>query len=426
MNTLTSTRRPRLRRTGLDRARHDADLRLQTYVERIWLPQGRTDLVRVTFDRPPDGYELAEQYAVLAYAGRPLYLVPLDSRAASVAGFQAYKAARSTASRFARQAVAAGFASGVAPKLLRDRLVISVHRSVTRERWGEVLLIKHLSDVLDRPDLVAFVAVRRINPTAKPTLQLFDRAGAPVGYAKIGASAPTQDLVRTEAAALAALGGGPPGVLVPQMLATGEWGSTAFVVGSPVPSRIRRWTAGPEATVPALRRLNALSAHRSRLRDSSYATRIGVELASAAASVDEARLLTTWLNELMVSDQEIEFGRMHGDWNPGNVGKLSGGLAAWDWEHSVDDAPVGLDLLHWPFHDALARHDLSTAVRAAERAAPGLQLLGVPASARRLVVSCYLLDMFVRWTKLVADRVSWNPKWHPDLIGVVQHRRKLS
>ena len=42
---------------------------------------------------------------------------------------------------------------------------------------------------------------------------------------------------------------------------------------------------------------------------------------------------------------------------------------------------------------------------------------------RSLVVSTYLLDMFARWVKLVAEGVSWNPKWYPDLVHVVTTRR---
>ena len=66
---------------------------------------------------------MVEEYAVLPYAGCSRYLVPLHTRAASVAGFRTYNAARSPASRLARRArraVTAGFNTGVAPRLLRD------------------------------------------------------------------------------------------------------------------------------------------------------------------------------------------------------------------------------------------------------------------------------------------------------------------
>lgn len=205
--------------------------------------------------------------------------------------------------------------------------------------------------------------------------------GAPAGYAKLGTSAPTRALVRTEAAALAALHGGLPGVVVPELLATGELDLTFFSVGSPVPTDVRRWTEGPEATVPALRQINTLSSHRRRLADSPYAHRLRAELAAEATSVDVAPLLAAWLDELAQSPEQIEFGRMHGDWMAGNLGRLPTGLAAWDWEYSAADAPVGFDLMHWPFH------------------------------------------MFAPWAKLVAEGISWNPKWYPDLVHVVTTRR---
>lgn len=113
---------------------------------------------------------------------------------------------------------------------------------------------------------------------------------------------------------------------------------------------------------------------------------------------------------------------MHGDWIPDNLGRLPDGLAVWDWEHSVDDAPVGLDLLRWSFQQAMAGNDLFAAVAATEAAEPGLDELGVAAAAHHLLVSLYLLDEFVRWTKMIAGGMAWNPKWYPHLLDVVRAR----
>ncbi len=117
-------------RASSGRSRRHAHPRLQAYIDRVWLPEDRSDIpVSVTLDTAPPDYVVAEEYAVLPSAGCPRYLVPLHTRAASVAGFRTYNAARSPVSRLARRAVAAGFDTGVAPRLLRDRLVVSVHAS---------------------------------------------------------------------------------------------------------------------------------------------------------------------------------------------------------------------------------------------------------------------------------------------------------
>ncbi len=408
------------RRVDLD----SADARLHAYVQRVWLPDDRADSpVAVTLESAPEGHVIAEQYAVLPHPRAPRFLVPLESRAVAAASFRGYSASRARVSRMLRNTVGTGFATGIAQRMLRHRLVVSVDRRFPRDRWADVLVVQHLAEVLGRPGIRALVAVRRINPSAKPTLQLFDEDGAPAGYAKLGPTEPTRLLVRTEAAAMAALGGRLDKVIVPELLASGDWGETAYAVGAPLPSGIRRWHEGPDATAPALAEVaRSTETSRGPLAGSPFAARLRSDLAAVSAGDDVAPVLAAWLARLECDPAPMEYGRMHGDWIANNLGRLGDRVAVWDWEHSVDDAPVGFDLLHWRFHRALDRDGLPAAVRAVDAATGSLGLLDVPEGSRRLVASTYLLDMFIRWTRLAAGSGAWNPKWYPGLLPVARER----
>src|SRR3546814_14132557 len=42
-------------------------------------------------------------------------------------------------------------------------------------------------------------------------------------------------------------------------------------------------------------------------------------------------------------------GVAHGDWGPWNLAVAAGELVVWDWEHAIDQAPLGFDLVHWAY-----------------------------------------------------------------------------
>ncbi len=398
------------------------DRRLQAWVERIWQPDDAVDSpVRVTLGGPPNGHVVAEQYAVVPHPRTVRFLVPVGSRPTAVASLRTYSAARSPVSRLVRRSLASGYAAGLADHVLPHRLVVSVDRRFPERRWSEVLVLRHLAELLGQQRLHAFTAVRRINPNAKPTLELFSAEGTPAGYAKLGDTDATRALVRTEAAAMDTLGGMLESVVVPRLLAAGDWRQIAYAVGEPLPLDMRRWTRGPAATATALRHIaRSGSTTSGRLAGSIYAARLRKDIVARTGSADVTPLLLSWLDRLEQEPDPLEYGRAHGDWIPDNIGQVGTGLAAWDWEHSADDTPVGFDLLHWHFHHAFVARDLPAAVAAVEGAQPQLAGLGVPAGSRRLVASAYLLDLFVRRTKLAAGGGGWNRKWYPAIVEVAR------
>jgi len=400
------------------------DDRLRAHVQKVWLtPDGDESPVAVSLRTPPPGHTVVEEYAVLPHPRMARFLVPLASPRLAAATFFEYNAIRSPLSRAVRLALAGGFALGLTRVVQRHRLLVSVDRRVSRSDWTRLLVTRHLAEVLGRQELHAFVALRQVNPNAKPTLEMFDEFAAPAGYAKLGTTEATKELVRTDAATIGELDGGGGRLLVPRLLAAGDWNETAYTIVEPLPRGVRRWTGGVQATISSMRAVAATGVvSRNPFAGSSYAARLRGELAAIDGQNEVTPMLWSWLRRLEQSPAPILFGRSHGDWIPDNVGRCGDQLAAWDWEHSNPDAPVGFDLLHWHFHHALVAKDLAAAVAAVYAATPQLELLDVAESTRRTVARAYLLDLFVRRTRLAAGGGGWNRRWYPALLEVLRHR----
>lgn len=400
----------------------NADPRLQSYITKIWSAGNRAGSpVAVSWDRPPPGHVIAEQYAVLPHPRLTRFLVPLASHALAAASFREYNATRALVSRTIRGGMAAAFSSGLGGLVQRSRLVVSIDRRVPREHWADHLVTVFLAQQLGLDEVHAFVAVRQLNPNVKPTLQLFDRAAQPVGYAKLGTTEATRHLVRTEARAVAELSGSLSSVIVPSLLDAGDWGETAYAVTSPLPRDLRRWTKGLRETAEAgLAIARSSTTAHGPLAGSSYAARLRRDIDATDVSSEVAPALGRWLTRLEADDTPLTFGRMHGDWIPDNLGQSDSRLVAWDWEHSHPDTPLGFDLLHWHFHHALVRHDMVAAVAAVEQALPELALVHVPSNAHRLTGALYLLDIFIRKMKLATGGGGYNARWYPAMLDVAR------
>lgn len=229
----------------------------------------------------------------------------------------------------------------------------------------------------------------------KPTVQVVDGDGHPVGFAKLGWTQPTADLVRAETVALAALAGsagpgphdvdgGGGGLRAPRVLDAGLWNGQPYLVTSPLPDAARRpdagdprraalatlATAGPPVdlldTGWGLTLLPRLEAVTPDPDDEDARDVRDTDLARDVRDTDLARNVRDAIEVLLerAPRRGWHVGRLHGDWAPWNVADHDGVTWAFDWEHSRVQAPVGLDELHWrttapflldgrPFPDAL-------------------------------------------------------------------------
>lgn len=405
---------------------------LRALVERLWLPEPESSgwPVRVTSGDVPPGHRVVERYAVVPSPERPRFLVPLDGRAVAAGSLTHYNGLRWARLRLPRTVLGAGFRTGIAPLLLRHRLLVCVPEELTPDELGDYLLSAHLRRVLNLPGLALGVGVRPPDPNLKPTLQLFGRGGAPVGYAKVGWNPATREMTRREAAAIAAVteetGPATGRIRVPRLLHHGPWRDYDLTVTAPLPPKIRRYREA-DRPPPVSCGGGPFAARTTKLADAGFWRALRAEAAVLSADDDERRLaglVTAHCDELEREhgDTPLRVGRWHGDWVPWNMGRHAGDLYVWDWEHSAEEAPVGFDHLHWRFQDTLVLRGrpLSEAV-AAVRAAVH-ELPEIPPDHRRLLGRLYLLEMFMRTYHLKRLGGGWNPALHPGMLEVLEER----
>jgi len=160
---------------------------LDVLVEQLWGRRGPDWPVRVAWDASAArGHREVERYAVVPRRGSARFRVPLSTRAAASASLLRYNALRPVRKRLARSAMGAAFATGTAAPLRRDVLRVLVDDRVPAHDLASYLVSHHLRQALDVPDLALGIGVHPPTPNAKPTLQVFDPAGRPLAYAKVG------------------------------------------------------------------------------------------------------------------------------------------------------------------------------------------------------------------------------------------------
>jgi hypothetical protein len=391
---------------------------LTRLLPRVWhLEPGSP--VRVTLGEAPEGYRVVEQYAVVP-SSRSRWLVPVGAHRATVASLWRYAAMKRLPLKVARTGLAALFATGPGYRLFPHRVTVCLDDRVDHADQARWLLLSHLTELLGHDRLVAAIEVRRANANAKPTLQLFDPRGAAVGYARIGWSPGTQQLVRAESAALEAVHARSERLVTPRLMASGQWLDREFSVASPLPEPLRRWDTPPERSSGILADIvSAGEVAEGTLHGSRYERGLRDALLSAGErEPDAAKELLAWLDVLVTNDAGLAFGRWHGDWVPWNHGEHRGSVVAWDWEHSAPHVPAGFDLLHWHFQRTLSASGLDAAVATLLRSTHRLATLGVPAASRPLVAALYLLEMFARVTRMAVGGGGWNPRYHPQMLDV--------
>ncbi|MFV2084343.1 hypothetical protein [Micromonospora sp. LOL_021] len=440
--------------TGTDPRRREDGL---GWVTRAVFPDERVRLTLLPAGASQPALDPADRllarYAVVPSPARARFLLPLGPRRVTAASVWAYNALRPLRVRLPRALLGLAARTGVLQVTRPAVLTVSAGP----EPAEQLTLVDHLAAHSGGARWYAAIGVRPPDPNHKPTVQLFDAAGRPRGYAKIGWNDATRELVRAEADALAAvapaagLGEHPA---VPRLLAAGEWSGQAVTVVEPLPADVRGLGVGEPPQVAAVlavaRRGGAPTAPRplagsaflDRLRRCAAAaagdpdgtaaagrpngTAAGGPVAGAADPLAGRRLVAAVERLADRFEQvRVEFGHWHGDWVPWNLGRYGGRLVAWDWEHSGPEVPVGFDLAHDAFQRKLV---LDGAPAASAAAAVDAQLhrlaavLGVDAERRRLIVQSYLIEMWLRTWRLAAGGAGWNPALHPALLDVIEQR----
>ena len=168
------------------------------------------------------------EYLVLPNEARPVLLLPRRPRQAAAAALRNYKASAVGSRRFLLRSMALAARVGLADAL--------PHR-ITVESAGngpDADVVSYLRKVLDC-DVVVSLRIGPPRANRKPVLELLSPRGEALGFAKVGVTGLTRELVRAEAAALDVLGAATLGRLeVPRLLHHGQWRDHEVLVQAPL------------------------------------------------------------------------------------------------------------------------------------------------------------------------------------------------
>ena len=290
--------------------------------------------------RVPTGPSAASEFVVLPGLQRPRLLVPADRRAAAAA-LRRYGEPGSWRALLGTRALSLIMASGLGCVTARDRLrVLAPAGAPTIEAYLQAELGLEIR-------VSMHIGAARAN--RKPVLQLLTPAGDTVGFAKIGISPLTRDLIRAERDALTRLGrAGLTGLAVPRVLHYGSWQDLTVMVLSPLPVWQRRTRLSPGRLALAMREVAAVAGiSHEPLAASGYWATLGRRLA-AADDTGTRRAVADALGRIgsRAGAAVLPFGAWHGDWTPWNMASTRGGLLVWDWERFTVGVPLGFDALH--------------------------------------------------------------------------------
>ncbi len=270
-------------------------------------------------------------------------------------------------------------------------------------------LVEQLADVLGEPELIPSVGLGPPRRNRKPVVQLLRPDGHTVGFAKVGWSPFTTELIDNEAHWLQHVEGRmPAGTSAPPVLLSQRFDDVHVVVTAPVstPALARRKGPLSFATLAAIARLGTTT-------DCAVSELIMIEEFKRLA-VDEVVDLDGLFDDRR--ETTIELGMWHGDLTPWNTATHGSTTGIWDWEFSADHRPVGFDALHIAFE--LVRRDghgqEAAAINSIEaNGASILAPLANPETAAT-IIDLYFSELLARERRLAGEG------WEPTHLGPLE------
>lgn len=214
---------------------------------------------------------------------------------------------------------------------------------------GNNTFLAHISEILNSEDLAFSVHLGPPRANRKPVVHVMTLAGESVAYVKLGVNEFTSRRVREEAVALQQLAHvSTPGLVVPTLIAAGEWEDLQYLVMEPLDNDALRVPSTPlrEGALGAL--VRAFPVQEELLEQSPWWMAAVAELATLQQSIEKERLQQA--AEVLSSrdtDHAIAFGAAHGDWSRWNMSASGGTLKVWDWERFSTQIPLGWDEIHF-------------------------------------------------------------------------------
>jgi phosphotransferase family enzyme len=349
---------------------------------------------RITrYGRTAPGRADRTEFLVVPSMQRAKLLLPRRPRRAAAAALRHYKASAAAPRRLAFHGLALAAQAGLGD-ILPHRISIEAGQEA-----ADADISGYLAGVLHQEVIISL----RIGPpraNRKPVLELLTADGKLLGFAKVGVNALTRELVRAEAAALAALGAARLVRLVtPRLIHHGQWQGHEVLVQGALSGTTppRNWTGMSQAMaeLAAVQGVTRLPADQSPYwRD----------LRHRLASCTQRDLVDAMLQALghlqpAAATTIIAFGSWHGDWTPWNMTVSGGRALVWDWERFADGVPVGYDAVHYRLQALVSS---GWAPRAAAEAtvaeAPAvLAPFGIQPGPARFIAALYLLEIAARY-----------------------------
>jgi len=197
---------------------------------------------------------------------------------------------------------------------------------------------------LGHTDISIAASLGTPGPNQKPALQIMNREGRVLGYAKIGWNERTIASVRNEEAALSMLEGARfSSAVVPRILDAGCIDENYVLVQSPAAAlRATGTIAVDDRHVRFLAELHGLEPASGPLPCLEEASIARVRRAGLHYC---AHLMECVRSEYLCRRQ-VPFGPGHGDFTPWNIRSAGGKLLVFDWEAFGTRVPAGWDLFH--------------------------------------------------------------------------------
>lgn len=340
------------------------------------------------------------QFRLVPNARRPRMLVPAGSPRAAASAVDR-PSANDTAWRSAPRRMLSG--------LLSTRLGSAAMPFGLSVHAAPDSISDYLQEVLGEPVLISLM-VGSARANRKPILNVHRPDGTEIGFAKVGLSTLTNQLVQHEGTVLKFLAAERPTAFsAPGVLHHGVWRDHEVLIMSSLrPDRPQRKPQAPLAAVAQIAAMTGVQV--IPIGSSPWRDRLSSVIEPFRNTEDG--LLTEMLDRYLdlYGDVELPFGAWHGDFGAWNLARTSTVPMIWDWERFSADIPVGCDIVHYLAHQILRRRGDTAAARAAlddlSRPALSAVLRCEPATARyagdplllRAITVGYLLTIAARFT----------------------------
>lgn len=276
------------------------------------------------------------------------YLIPLQSPKLASRGWSVYNA-QGLKAKLLKQLLKTGLGSGLLPPFLPK---FSLSRAGEYSDSGGIggLLLDHLAAQFAGQEAAFAVSLGTPGAHRKPVVQIMNRRGKILGYAKIAGNEKTIELIENEANTLRFLSQiNVPAFIFPRLIHSGRWNGSAVCIQS---SPGENSKPAPKEMIPAylaiLKELAKVNAQQLTLADSEY----WKKLLSQSRRVQNpyyAHVLEQGILKIQEwgGTEKIYFHFRHGDFAPWNMKLVKDKIFIFDWEYASPEAPAGWDLFHF-------------------------------------------------------------------------------